>query len=1124
MGIENLTTSANPSKSMPGCGCGPGGGPTKADLICELLEDIKECLTDIKIGDVSINVDLTEVKGCLDDILACLNVIKVDIKELCTKVANLETLLEANNVLLADIKKCITAMHEEIVACLKDLKASNVEIVDCLKELKLSNTEIVDCLKELKLSNTEIVDCLKELKLSNTEIVDCLKELKLSNTEIVDCLKELKLSNTEVLECLQQLKLDNVEIIACLKELKIAKENADAVFLWGKRIDCNTVDNHSVGEPRPDGPGIVAWPQDDHEVTFNLSDGTTCVQPWLAVPLDANRWLASNTALAAAAAKCGKASWAFAASAPDGNPNTAWGGHAEAKCCPGDVHIVSATAVVTSKARNGRVIPLATAYVEGEVEKYMQFVCKGQPDVWTDMDGNVIEKPDLTCTALNCQFPAADPCGCPVPVNCSTETFQGCLIQNPEDEETGVPTVVQQNVFQRFETCDGVTTIINFVIVGEDEEPVEIADDQYFGDCDTLLPPNYEPPCPPDCDWQPMSLVAQHATWENTNYVDPTVAAVKAGDTIEITFADGSTHQMTIVKNSLFEPKAYFESLGCAVKVHCDNWVINGEDRCLKFPAWPTGKDKCPAYADLTREDVYAAYIIITHCDPSKLPVSTEIIASPREGVVGATHHSVACETSEMVSACITCGGTIVKDCDNKIIDVDPKCLMAPKTEVCDLGVQALLESVKGTKSGSDPVEYSNTDDQTELDVSVGSNGDVKITSGNGDGSDEELTVFITNCLAEGKNVAWEATGVGGESASGTLLAAAQTNPFPNFYNQSTDATPAISFKVASMTASCDGDEVCFLMVRDCNSDAILACLEVIKEKETATIEECCTGGSTATTAKCASISASWTTMSLGDFDTCTASFGGIDLPNDNYDYADFEALIVGVGGTIEPDGDRYKICLPEGFTTCYQRACFKDRIGQLTRACVVSLPNTTEPECIDFQRTWGKYEEPIANILQTQLAVQEEMLAKQCEIADNTALSAAKLCLIEAHTNPATPCPDEVPPEGLNKELQTLTIPGDVSANYPAGQSINLQNANGEACGTGTVGETAAVFNAETNATVITLVECELEEGKTAAAITQATAVTKTVVKALTAVKTLTKTAIKVTEPVKEVIVKEAP
>lgn len=111
-------------------------------------------------------------------------------------------------------------------------------------------------------------------------------------------------------------------------------------------------------------------------------------------------------------------------------------------------------------------------------------------------------------------------------------------------------------------------------------------------------------------------------------------------------------------------------------------------------------------------------------------------------------------------------------------------------------------------------------------------------------------------------------------------------------------------------------------------------------------------------------------------------------------------------------------------------------------------------------------------------------------ELAD---VSVAKQCLIEDGINGV--CQQQLAPQGLDKTAQTLTLQGNVVANYPAGQNIDLQNANGESCGTATsTGQ--AVYNDQTDVTVITLEECELDEGKQPAQITQAKPV-----KALTAV-----------------------
>lgn len=119
----------------------------------------------------------------------------------------------------------------------------------------------------------------------------------------------------------------------------------------------------------------------------------------------------------------------------------------------------------------------------------------------------------------------------------------------------------------------------------------------------------------------------------------------------------------------------------------------------------------------------------------------------------------------------------------------------------------------------------------------------------------------------------------------------------------------------------------------------------------------------------------------------------------------------------------------------------------------------------------------------------------------ENSELDTAKLCLIDDGINGA--CPNDVPPEGLNKAANTLTLMGDVAANYPGGQLIDLQNANGESCGSATAAaEPAPAYNAENDSTVVTITGCELDEGKTAAQVTQAKPVPPLVATAIDTVK----------------------
>jgi len=137
-------------------------------------------------------------------------------------------------------------------------------------------------------------------------------------------------------------------------------------------------------------------------------------------------------------------------------------------------------------------------------------------------------------------------------------------------------------------------------------------------------------------------------------------------------------------------------------------------------------------------------------------------------------------------------------------------------------------------------------------------------------------------------------------------------------------------------------------------------------------------------------------------------------------------------------------------------------------------------------------------------LSLDEELLEKACAQLQEDELQSAKLCLMEDHLNPAAPCPAEVPSEGLDKEAQTLTLKGDVRLGYPSGQSINLMNANGESCGEATsTGE--STYDAELGLTVVTIEECDLDEGKEPAQVTQAKPQPALVAAAIKTVKAIT-------------------
>ncbi len=108
--------------------------------------------------------------------------------------------------------------------------------------------------------------------------------------------------------------------------------------------------------------------------------------------------------------------------------------------------------------------------------------------------------------------------------------------------------------------------------------------------------------------------------------------------------------------------------------------------------------------------------------------------------------------------------------------------------KMCEILGDPSADCPECEESAKESVTYTNSDNETELVVSVGGDGDIKIDAGSGDGSEAEVVACIESCLAAGDEVVVTWTTVDGGSGSATLLPGALTNAFPAFYNQSTDA------------------------------------------------------------------------------------------------------------------------------------------------------------------------------------------------------------------------------------------------------------------------------------------------------------------------------------------------
>ena len=669
---------------------------------------------------------------------------------------------------------------------------------------------------------------------------------------------------------------------------------------------------------------------------------------------------------------------------------------------------------------------------------------------------------------------------------------------------------------------------------------------------------------------------------------------------------------------------------------------------------------------------------------------SLEALCDKLDNILAAITAAVAaiallkeCNTAENEAICAKLEALLeqgVTDADclaqiKTLLEEAKACNTEENTAICgklDTLLEAVCPKPPCAATGTNPVTYTNSDNETEMDVSLGGNGDIKISSGSGDGSDAEITAYITACLAAGNDVDLTVVGLDpADTVAVTLLAAAQTNPFPGFYNQAVDGTGtgAGSFKVQTMTATClETVEEAGVALKTYDQCAV-TCLEDIKDlltkpqyQSTVVYESNCvslTSNGVYTTAPDVATDATGVSLIGEDFagneivyfqdpvgaftwvDYCTGRLEELtanaltvpyqlsclladgsltialevcdeNLQNIGFQFAGGDAtvnsgtgeLVVQQTGTLVVCGDdtylfdcfgnivtEYEIVKPaednslgqcvaqikntlQSVLTECEDACAQSAVigwcGRPAQFAEYSYGDITESSLPDFNaaweaaggKTWIAAEDGVTGgechwfcpaiegatftingvaagngnvvvspnpnaealgcvakpALSTVGCLDAAILAALESMATNQELATAKLCVIEENTNTAAPCAEPVPENGLDKEALTLTISGDVVANYPEGQAISLQNANAENCGSATSAG-GAEFNG--TSTVIPITECELDEGKTPAVIVKAQPVkTATLaaiktIKTLTAVRTLTKATV---IPVREV------
>ena len=137
--------------------------------------------------------------------------------------------------------------------------------------------------------------------------------------------------------------------------------------------------------------------------------------------------------------------------------------------------------------------------------------------------------------------------------------------------------------------------------------------------------------------------------------------------------------------------------------------------------------------------------------------------------------------------------------------------------EICPVG---------GASGGT--AEYVNDDNTTDIAVSVGGEGDIKIELSSDESDAIAVTEFITECLAAGTDALINWTNVDGGTGSATLLATAETTSFPVFYNQSTDAAGE-SGKLQTLTVSHANAEPSEAMVMKTHDQCVLNAIKNIE-------------------------------------------------------------------------------------------------------------------------------------------------------------------------------------------------------------------------------------------------------------------------------------------------------
>ena len=565
----------------------------------------------------------------------------------------------------------------------------------------------------------------------------------------------------------------------------------------------NFVDNHFNGE-RPPHP--VAYPQDNHQVVYTCSDGTTFTLDLPATGAGTGgQW---NIAHAAALAALTGKPWVRGTAPFDGDPNTPYGAYASVECCAGDKVIVSAVATTVGGSRDGRTFNLLTGTRVLSSAQVTKCTCCGEAPIWRDATGAVIPEPACITNCEKCPLPVTPPLVCNPGI---IGPFCDIVLQEDADGVPLDPTpadIVQSDVFLEVISCaDGTQSINAFLLPGDPAEPEPYDVQGYLGDCDTLElfdPPT--PECPDDCQFIPVEWTLHHAGQDN-NGVPWIPMESDESATIRVTLADGTVADVGVPATTGWtEQIDSWVTAYSAVFPDC-TWTARCRDpntggACGTVPGAIPGPSP-----DADLPGMYYRYLAQECCDAGRLIVSAEIVACSNPARIGGLFN-VEQASSGCIRGfqCVTCDGVKLYDADMNLVPVAslPVCvgncldpLLAKPTS------SGICRCYGETTGGSEPVEYVNDDNNTDIDASQNATG-IKWNLQPGQEPDADaFTAAIEACINSGEvaHISWTDTG-GNVSLFDADTIVTPASAGQAFYT-GTAGSPSFAGKLSAATVAC---------------------------------------------------------------------------------------------------------------------------------------------------------------------------------------------------------------------------------------------------------------------------------------------------------------------------------